>query len=335
MNLQDQTKFDRLKKTFELNFRLTRLYALYLESFPEIINKEMMDALCGDGEISEKDAFAAILCELFRLDMDGSPDDRRLIRDYINESVRVMDADKYINNPYYSNVRIPNVKVGNWELKTEKYPAYRGVICDDMMIYDDFREVAPLGFFTEDFEFPAVLEDGNEWMTLTPVDLDTCEDAIAAAHGRVVTFGLGLGYYAYMAARKPEVESVTVVEKSEDVIKLFKTYILPQLECADKIRIVNEDAFLYAEHTMPTERFDYAFVDTWRDASDGAPMYERMKALERLSPDTKFDYWIENFLVSRIRALRFGKMLDEIEEGSERAPGSYEEVVVRLTAGAK
>ena len=335
MNLQDQTKFDRLKKTFELNFRLTRLYALYLESFPEIINKEMMDALCADGEISQKDAFAAILCELFRLDMDGTADDRRLIRDYINVSVRVMDAKRYINNPYYSNVRIPNVKVGNWELKTEKYPAYRGVICDDMMIFDDFREVAPLGFFTEDFEFPAVLEDGNEWMTLTPVDLDTCEDAIAAAHGKVVTFGLGLGYYAYMAARKPEVESVTVVEKSEDVIKLFKTYILPQLECAEKIRIVNDDAFLYAEHTMPAERFDYAFVDTWRDASDGAPMYERMKALEHLSPDTKFDYWIENFLISRIRALRFGRMLDEIEDESESAPGSYEEVVGRLKVAAE
>ena len=315
MNIQDQTRFDRLKKTFELNFRITRLYALYLESFPEIINKEMMSALCADGEISEKDGFAAILCELFNLDMDGSADERRLIRDYINQSVRVMDARKYRNNPYYTNVRIPNVKAGNWELKTEKYPAYRGVICDDMIIFDDFREVPPLGFFTEDFEFPAVLEDGNEWMTLTPVDLDTCEDAIAAAHGRVVTFGLGLGYYAYMTARKPEVESVTVVEKSEDVIKLFETYIQPQLECADKIRIVNEDAFLYAKHTMSSEKFDYAFVDTWRDASDGAPMYERMKALEHLSPDTEFSYWIENFLISRLRAEKFSEIKKKLDKG--------------------
>lgn len=330
MTVQDQSRFERLKKTFELNFRLTRLYALYLESFPEIISKEMMDALCMDGDISVKDAFAAILCEIFRLDMDGSADDRRLIRDYINESVRVMDPERYRNNPYYTNVRIPNVKVGSWELKTERYPAYRGVICDDMMIFDDFREVPPLGFFTEDFEFPAVLEDGNEWMTLTPVDLDTCDEAIGAAHGRVVTFGLGLGYYAYMVARKPEVESVTVVEKSEDVIRLFKTYILPQLECREKIRIVNDDAFLYAKHTMPKENFDYAFVDTWRDASDGAPMYEKMKALEHLSPNTEFSYWIENFLISRIRAVRFSKMLGEIEEQSENAPRSYEEFVRRL-----
>ena len=126
----------------------------------------------------------------------------------------------------------------------------------------------------------------------------------------------------------------SVVEKSEDVIRLFRTYILPQLECADKIKIVNDDAFLYAEHTMPEERFNFAFVDTWRDASDGAPMYERMKALEHLCSDTEFSYWIENFLISRIRALRFGRMLDEIEEGSDSAPRTYDEIIEKLRARA-
>ena len=330
MTVQEKEKLARLRKTFELNFRVTRLYATYLERFPELINKEMMDALCGDGSVEYKDGFAAILCELFGLDFDGGADERRLIRDYITPSVRVLDSKKYENNPYYRNIKIPNVKNGAWELKTEKYPAYRGVICDDMMIFDDFREVPPLGFFKEDFEFPAVLEDGNEWMTLTPVDLDTCEDAIARAHGRVVTFGLGLGYYAYMVSEKENVESVTVVEKSEDVIKLFKTYILPQFTHPEKVRIVNEDAFLYAEHTMPCERFDVAFVDTWRDASDGAPMYERMKPLEKLSPYTEFLYWIENFLISRVRAVRFAEMLEAIDEDRENSPESYDEFVSKL-----
>ena len=181
--------------------------------------------------------------------------------DYITPSIRILDAKKYENDPYYKNIHLEDLTDGNWEIRWEEYAPYQAVICHDMIIEDDFKEIPPLGFFSDGFRFPAILEGGNEWMTLTPVDLDTCEEAIAAAHGKVITFGLGLGYYAYMAARKPEVESVTVVEKSEDVIKLFKTYILPQLECADKIRIVNADAFLYAKHTMPTEHFDYAFVD--------------------------------------------------------------------------
>ena len=317
MDIRDREKFKRLEKTFELNFRLTRLYANYLEHYNEIINADMMNALCGDGSIDERDGFAAILCQIFGLDIDGSSDERTLIREYITPSVRVMDPERYTNNPYYKNIKIPEVKKGKWELKREKYPAYRGVIASDMMLYDNFREVPPLGFFKEEFDFPAVLEDGNEWMTLTPVDLDTSDDAIERAHGKVVTFGLGLGYYTYMVSEKDNVDSITVVEKSKDVIALFEEYILPQFSHPEKVRIVNADAFLYAENEMPNEKFDVAFVDTWRDASDGAPMYVKMKRLEHLSPNTEFIYWIENFLISRLRAMKFAEILDRIDAGED------------------
>lgn len=327
MDIREREKLDRLEKTFELNFRLTRLYANYLENYNEIITKDMMDALCGDGTVEIKDGLVALLCQIFGLDFDGSADERILIRDYIIPSVRVMDADRYKSNPYYRNVKIPEVKKGRWELKREKYPAYRGVIADDMMLLDNFREIAPLGFFTEDFEFPAVLEDGNEWMTLTPVDLDTSDYAIERAHGKVVTFGLGLGYYAYMVSEKESVESITVVEKSTDVIALFNEYILPQFSHPEKVHIVNADAFEYAERIMPEEKFDVAFVDTWRDASDGAPMYERMKPLEALSPSTEFIYWIENFLVSRLRALAFADIENRLDNGEDI---SYTEIVGEL-----
>ena len=172
------------------------------------------------------------------------------------------------------------------------------------LILDGLTEIPPLGFFTEPFSFPAVLEDGNEWMTLTPVDIDTCDDAIEQAHGRVVTFGLGLGYYAYMVSEKAEVESITVVERSPSVIALFKKHILPQFPHGEKVRIVESDAFEYLERVMPEEHFDYAFIDIWRDASDGAPVYERMKPMEKLCRGTEFSYWIENFLISRLRSER-------------------------------
>ena len=92
---------------------------------------------------------------------------------------------------------------------------------------------------------------------------------------------------------------------------------------AHKINIVNADAFEYAEKVMPSENFDVAFVDTWRDASDGAPMYERMRKLEKYNENTKFLYWIENFLRSRLRAIRFSEL-------SENPPENYEEFVNEL-----
>ena len=308
----DKVKIDRLLGTFSKNFRLTRMYAEYLERYPEIITADMVNALTEDGTLTKEEALVALLSEIFALSFED-PDDRGMIMNYLTPSVRILDAKRYTENPYYKNIVIPEVTDGTWELKQESYAPYRAVISGDI-IFDGFAEIAPLGFFTEKFDFPAVLENGNEWMTLTPVDLDTCDDAIDAAHGKVITFGLGLGYFAYMAAEKPCVSSVTVIEKSPDVIRLFEKYILNQFPERDKIRIVNADAFEYAEHVMPTESFDYAFVDTWRDSSDGAPMYKRMKPLEKLSPNTKFDYWIENFLVSRLRALKLEKIAERLEK---------------------
>ena len=307
MKESDKIKLKRLEGVFERNFRITNLFAHYLNHYPEIITKEMVDTLTEDGDITREEALVALLTEIFGLDFD-KVEDRVLIRDYLTPAVRLLDAEKYRQNPYYRNINLSDIKEGNWEIRIEKYLPYRGVICDDMIIKEDFSEIPPLGFFTESFSFPAILENGNEWMTLTPVDLDTCEEAIEAAKGKVITFGLGLGYYAYMAAEKEEVESVTVVELSSDVIMLFKKHILPKIPNAHKIKIVNADAFEYAEKVMPNEKFDLAFVDTWRDASDGAPMYERMRALEKYNENTKFLYWIENFLRSRLRALKFAEL---------------------------
>ena len=315
----DKIKLERIYTTFENNFRVTRLYAQLLERYPEIITSEMVDTLTADGSLTREEAIVGLLSEIFGLEFEKG-EDRRIIIDYLTPSVRILDKQKYENNPYYKNIKLENIKDGSWEIKIEEYKPYQAVICDDMIIRDDFSEVPPLGFFTESFSFPAILEGGNEWMTLTPVDLDTCEEAIEAAHGKVVTFGLGLGCYAYMAAQKDEVESVTVVELSSDVIRLFETYILPQMENGHKIKIVNQDAFEYAEKVMPSEGFDLAFVDTWRDASDGAPMYEKMRALEKYSKNTKFLYWIENFLRSRLRALKFAEL-------TENEPESYEELI--------
>ncbi len=307
LTLKDFEKFKRLEKTFGRNYRVTHLFARYLSEAPEAITADAVSSLVGDG-FTEKEAIAALLSALFGLETDKNAEDRRLYLDYILPSVRILDARKYQENPYRKAVKINFAEQNGWTCKTETYPAFRGMICDDMTAEGDGKEIPPLGFFPEPFSFPAVLEDGNEWMTLSPVDTDTCEFAIEAAHGDVVTFGLGLGYYAFMVAEKPDVRSVTVIEKSPDVIELFRRVLLPQFPHKDKIRVIEADAFAYAEGPMRNETFDYAFVDTWRDASDGLPMYCRMKKCEKYHKNTEFSYWIEGFILSRLRAFRFEEL---------------------------
>lgn len=334
MNLTDREKLEALRKTFDINYKVTALYARYIQNFPELIKKDMVDMLVSDCDITKTEALVSLLCEIFGLDIDNKKEasqDKKIILDYIYPSIRFPKASDYVNNPYYKYIAPKQtVKDGNWEIKWEYYPPYRAAIASDMIIKESFIEIPPIGFFEEGFSFPAVLEDGNEWMTLTPVDVDTCEEEINRAHGKVVTFGLGLGYFTYMVSEKENVESVTVIEKSENVIRLFEKHILPRFSKKEKVRIINADAFEYAEKEMPSENYDYAFVDTWRDASDGLPMYEKMKALEPLSKNTRFDYWIENFIISRKRALRFEELWELHESGSDKAPKSYAEFIERL-----
>ena len=325
MNYQDREKLKRLKVRLEDGYRLVGLYASLLNNCPELITKEMMDSLMDGADFEERDGLVALLCEAFSLEREN-PDDLRLIKEYLTPSVSILDTARYTENPYYKNVRFDDVSDGEWELKTETYPPYRAFIAGDMEFREDLSEIVKLGFFREEFSFPAVLENGNEWMTLTPVDVDTCDVAIERAFGKVVTFGLGLGYYAYMVSNKESVRSITVVEKSEKVISLFKKHVLPKFEHPEKVRIVNEDAFVYAREVMPGENYDYAFVDTWRDASDGAPMYKKMKALESLSKNTRFDYWLEGLIVSRIRSLRLPYLLER-EDDFE----SYEDFVNEIS----
>ena len=330
MTFTDIQKLKKLDDTIQLNYRFTHMQAQYLEYYPELITKDMVAEIIEGTDITEKEAVVAILSGAFALTDSEKEDDRLLARKYLARSVKILDTKKYTEDPYYKNVAPPAVKDGDWEIRWETYPAYRAAICDEMITDPGLTEIAPLGFFNDDFTFPAVLEGGNEWMTLTPIDVDTVQDAIRDAHGKVITFGLGLGYYAYMAARKDNVASVTVIEKSEKVIELFNKYVLPRFECKDKIRIINADAFEYAEKEMPEEKYDYAFVDTWRDASDGLPMYEKMKKLEYLSENTEFSYWIESFILSRKRAQKYEFLKEKVDTGAPDAPKSYADFIEEL-----
>ena len=56
----------------------------------------------------------------------------------------------------------------------------------------------------------------------------------------------------------------------------------------------------------------------------------QMKKLEHLSPNTKFMYWIEGFLKSRVRAEKFAEITERIDNGEEL---SYEEITEELTRG--
>ena len=317
MSAADRAKVEELIRIRQRNNDYAWMLCDYLDQNPRLITKELMEESNPGGLLPDEAIYTALLTGFCGLNPEGNPDDRILLNDYFRQSVVKLDAKTYAEDPYYKNIRIPNARFGRWELKYEHYKAYEAFVCDEMILKPDFREIQRIGFFDSDFSYPAVMEDGHEWMAIKPNETATITFAVNAAHGKVATFGLGMGYYPYLVHLKPNVDSITIIERSAEVIELFKTHILPQFDHPEKVRIVQADAFEYAAKQMPAERFDYAFADTWRDVSDGLPMYLRMKKLERLNPTTEFSYWVEESLLSGYRWQMFDTVIDNAKTYDE------------------
>jgi hypothetical protein len=281
----------------EDNYKVFALLSNYLNHAPDFINKEEIDELVKYG-VSSETSFGVILAAAFGLDIVDNAEDKDFFNNYFKKMIHKLDVNEYADNPYYKNIKIPTIKIGNSELKYERYKPYEGFVCNDIVQTKEGRQIPQIGFFEKEFMFPAILEKNRIWMTITPNEIETMKEAVDRAFGNVLAFGLGLGYYAYMVSEREDVDSVTIVDINDDVIHLFQKYILPQFKHAHKIKIIKADAFEYAQTHITPGNYDFVFTDLWHDVSDGIDMYLKMKKFESFSPNTVFKYWIEKSILS-------------------------------------
>ena len=310
LNDRDRRRFAALREVQELNAAVLELYSRYLNQAPCAVTADEVRELSAACGVDHETAWRMLFAACCGLDGEKNPLHRRVMEQYLTPSVRLLDVQAYRSNPYLTTVCFPEGQVGKWTLKTQRYQPGEAFIRDDLVLRPDLTELPLMGFFMEKFDYPAVLENGREWMTITPNEIESMAPAIAAAHGHVCAFGLGLGYFAFMASNKDNVSRVTVVERDPSVIELFKTHILPRFPHKEKVDIVDNDAFLQAKAGL--HGADFAFVDLWHDVADGTDMYCRMKKLEKYSPDTEFSYWIESSILSHLRFELFAVMEDAL-----------------------
>ena len=286
----------------ELNLQALELMSGYLTQHPRFITARDVDEVAACG-VAREEAVVQLLCAACGLDA-RRPLDRRMIEQFVRPSLARLEPEPLLQNPYMRCIRFPQAVQGRWEMTRMAYEPYELFVRDDLLCLPDGREIPRLGYFDRRCAYPAVLEGGREWMTVTPNEVATMAPALSQVRGRVAVMGLGLGYFAFMASEKNDVRAVTVVERDADVIALFERHLLPQFAHREKVRLVRADAFDLAQAGL--DGFDCAFVDLWHDVSDGAPMYLRMKALEARSPGVRFFYWIETSIRCFLRSLGKG-----------------------------
>ena len=273
------------------NRRLLTALGAYLNHTPDFITGDIVKELCTECAVTAEEAYSLLLASALGLQIYESDADLTLYSRYFPHMVRKCDPSFYRNDPYFRTIRIPERTRGTWTLTHKCYKPYEAFVFDDFITLPDGRVIPQIGFFTEEFHYPCVLEDGREWMLITPNEIHTMADAIRNAHGHVLTYGLGMGYFAFMTGMRTAVEDVTIVERDARVIALFTEVLLPQFPCRDKLRIHCDDAFRFAK--TDARGYDYIFADIWHDPSDGLEAYKRLKSYEPNAPGADFAYWIE------------------------------------------
>ena len=323
---QELDMLARIDHTQAKNDLFLEICVAYLNELETLVSAEIINEITSGDKRLEERAFSRFLSSTF---IEDTALEEQMHAEYFSPSIKRLDPQEYKSNPYFKNIPIKNEKIGAWTLSYQTYKPYEGFVRDDFTLFDDFREVCNIGFFDEEFSFPTVFENGTEWMAIKPNEIETMRAPIDSAKGNVIAFGLGMGYFAYMASLKDDVSSVTVVEKSKDAISLFKSHILPYFENKEKIKIIEADAFEYVKGEMSSQGYDYAFVDLWHDTSDGTELYIKMKKLEHLCKNTRFEYWIEKSILVTIRKRIFNAIMESIENGKNTL--SYNEIIDRLS----
>lgn len=273
-----------MDKINHYNKKVLTLLSYYLNDHACAITPSQVKKVAACG-VDEAKAFELLLLSYLNIE------DKEFIDLYFKDKIHLLDEKDYLYNPYYQNISFLNKKLGAWEIKKSKYRPYELFVCDDFH-YNGNQIIPQLGFFNKPFYYLAVYFQKRLWMSITPNEINTMKKPIEEANGNVLTFGLGLGYFAYMCSLKENVQKITIVEKDENVVILFKQFILPQFAFKEKIHIILDDAYLFLNQKMKDNDYQYVFVDIYHDAGDGKETYLKFKPYEKRFPNTTFCYWI-------------------------------------------
>jgi hypothetical protein len=107
--------------------------------------------------------------------------------------------------------------------------------------------------------------NGRTIMSDTPMEYRENDEFIRSCFGDVLIGGLGIGMVLMEIQDKECVNTITVIENSQDVIDI----VAPQLPLNDKVTIICDDVFTYE----PTETYDTIYLDIWDHIN--SVIYER------------------------------------------------------------
>lgn len=274
------------------------------------IQKKVKDELCRE----LTDAQAITTAYVMRLLSDQKVTEEMIPTNIVDEIILASKFIELTEDPYIKNIDLKACKFeDDYKIEYTKADALRLVHIDSDKYDRNGIRVTQLGVIEKECMVP-VLKDCNDEavMSLMPNFVNGMKKYIDKTSGKVITFGLGLGYYAYMVSEKSDVESVVIVEKDAELIRLFKQHILPQFKNKDKITIVHADAFEYMK--SDTERYDTCFIDIF-GTKDNLRDYIDIKKCNKINSKLTM-IWSEDMITHTLKGYVFG-IINESLSGKE------------------
>jgi len=151
---------------------------------------------------------------------------------------------------------LPEQRVGDWSIEYFSLSQEQARIATMREAQSTFPfRVDPGDYvkliFQDDVNTPEVVMS-NTWM-----ECATHNHPKRFGTGSILINGLGLGMIAQTLALKDDVDRITVIEKSPDVIAMVQPYL------HDKITVIEADAYTWSPPKH--EKYDYVWHDIWHN----------------------------------------------------------------------
>ena len=290
-NQEDKKQYSKLIDMKAINMAVADMFMEYNTYINVVDEKKIKKSK------NESADYLNTFLDFFDIDKNLK-ENKEIIKKSIIPAITKIDSSMFENNPYFKTIKINSIKDKEYFLGNIKYYPYQSFAYDDALILDNdyYREISRIGYLDHKLQFTAIMKNDVIWMSNTPNEALTMESSIEKSHGKVITLGLGLGYYPFMCSLKDNVESITIIEYDKNIISLFKKYLLPLFPNKEKINIIHADAFEYLKNNNINDLFDFAFIDIWHNGDDGLPLYIHFKKFEE-HKHCKIEYWLEDSII--------------------------------------
>ena len=299
--------------TKEANLSAAELYIEYLTYHARDIHKIDIEKLSKKYNKNEA-YFRAFLHALSTNEKD--PEFESINQVCNIKDIKELNQDDYKQDKFYQKFSPIFVQKNDWIFTRLNYAPFESFVYDELDVNNEtYAEHTPLGYFSEEFNYFAVIQKDDIWMSVIPHEINTMKEAIEKACGDVIVLGLGLGYYLYHIHLKDDVKHIRVIEKDKNVVEMFREHLLPKFEYNDKIEIIEDDAIDYLDKC---DHADFVFADLWHNVGDGEKLYLEIKAKEKKHPHTTFMYWIERSILCMLRRQMLTIFEEQLEGFTEK-----------------